>query len=142
MKKERENKIALFPCKANPPHIGHITTLLRIKDDYDKIIIDILNANRIISTTDAIKIFKKILDNFPNKFEYATHETSYTISMKTLPLFFLCEFDTVVSGNKKIIEIFNKHGFETRYIERTPFYCGRTIREALSQKPRLSSINS
>ena len=28
---------ALFPIKGQPPHIGHVLTLVRIYDEYDKI---------------------------------------------------------------------------------------------------------
>ena len=51
-------KIALFPCKANPPHLGHILTLLKYKDKYDKIIIDILDVDIAISVDDSIKLLK------------------------------------------------------------------------------------
>ena len=119
--------IALFPCKANPPHIGHIVTLLRIKDDYDKIIIDLLDTDLLISAEESISILRKVLDHFSGKFEYWTHEDSYATlnEFDNLP-----EFDVVVTGNKKIYENMKKNGFEVKFIERTPSFYGEFIREA------------
>jgi nicotinamide mononucleotide adenylyltransferase len=127
MMKNKKIKIALFPCKANPPHIGHIITLLRIKDDYDKIIIDLLDVDLHIKPKKSITIFKQILDHFPNKFEYNIHKVSYT---KTKIFDDIPNCDVIVTGNKKVYKNMKKNGLNVKLLERVPIYKGRYIREA------------
>ena len=119
--------IALFPCKANPPHLGHIITLLKIKDDYDKIIVDLLDADLLISAEESIEILKQVFDYFPEKFIFTTHKESYG-AMKDFSN--LPSFDIVVTGNEKIYKNMQKNGFKIRIIERIPSYYGEYIREA------------
>ena len=127
MTNHKKLKVALFPCKVNPPHIGHIITLLRIKEDYNKIIIDILDADLLISAKEAIFMLKEILDNFPDKFEYRTHKISYT-KIRNLSKFPKC--DVVVTGNKKLYKNLGKLGANVRLVDRVPVYRSRYIREA------------
>jgi nicotinamide mononucleotide adenylyltransferase len=121
--------IALFPCKLDPPHLGHVITLLNIKDDYEKIIIDILDhgEERLISPKEAISTIDQVLKHFPGKFEYRTHRQSYTLpcKFKDLP-----NFDVVVSGNQVLLDNMHRHGYATRHTKRTPVYQARFIREA------------
>ena len=100
--------IALFPCKAAPPHIGHIITLLKIKDDYEKIIIDILDTDLLISAEESKHILKQILDHFPGKFLFKTHKESYMTVKKfsELPI-----FDIIITGNKRVYKNMKKNGF-------------------------------
>ena len=126
--------IALFPCKANPPHIGHIITLLKIKDDYDRIIVDLLDTDLLISTEESIEILKNVLDFFPDKFSFTTHKDSYASieNFDNLP-----KFDVVVSGNEKVCKNMKRNGFEVRFIERIPSFYGEYIREAYLKGKKL-----
>ena len=36
--------MVLFPMQIQPPHIGHILTITKICDDYDKIILHIISG--------------------------------------------------------------------------------------------------
>ena len=127
MTNKRKYKVALFPCKANPPHVGHIISLLRIKKDYDKIIIDILDKDQLIPVKKSISDLKEIFDNFPGKFDYSTHKISYT---KTKSLDNVPKCDVIVTGNRKVARKFEKLGANVRVIDRVPVYRGRYIREA------------
>ena len=119
--------IALFPCKINPPHIGHIITLLQLMKDYDHIIIDILDCDILIPAEQAISILRKVLDFFPGKFSYIVHKQSYgtATDFQHLP-----DFDEVVSGNESICDNMKKNHFQVRFIPRTEGYRGEYIREA------------
>ena len=128
--------VALFPVKANPPHLGHILTLLRIKDDYDKIIISVLDVNLFITPKEVIKIFKKVFDHFPNKFHYFIHQYSFTTKTE---FDYLPPYDIIVTANKKVYDNVKKHGINVKLIERTPYYRGEDIRKANHRK-RYSSF--
>ena len=39
--RKKSKSVAFFPGKFQPVHMGHITSLMKIYDDYDKIIIGI-----------------------------------------------------------------------------------------------------
>jgi len=116
---------AVFPCKINPPHLGHIITLLKIKDDYDVIIVDVLDIDLIMSAVESINLIKKVLDFFPNKFEYKTHKVSYALESSGL-----LKDNVIITGNKKVYKKLKDEGFEVRFIDRTPIFRGEYIREA------------
>lgn len=130
VRNQKKQKVALFPCKANPPHLGHILTLLKLKDDYDKIIIDVLDVKLLISADESIVILKKILNYIPGKFEYNKHKRSYIYEYpEKIP-----KCDEVVTGNIKLYNKMIKQGINVRLIERTPIYKGELIRKAYNKK--------
>ncbi|MDD3493461.1 MAG: hypothetical protein PHU95_02800 [Candidatus Thermoplasmatota archaeon] len=121
--------IALFPCKLDPPHLGHVVTLLDIKDDYDTIILDVLDGGpeRLITVEEAVSLIHRVLRHFPGKYEYRVHKKSYasTGGFCDLP-----NFDVVVSGNQALLDNMREQGYKTRYVERVPVYRGEFMREA------------
>lgn len=119
--------IALFPVKANPPHLGHILTLLRLKDRYRKIMISILDVNLFIEPKEIIEILDKVLKYFPQKFYYNIHRQSLSNS-DFKELTDKLDFDVVVSGNRKVLDNAIKCGLKADFIERTPYYKGEDIR--------------
>lgn len=119
-------KIALFPCKLDPPHVGHVLTLIKISNDYEKIIVDIYeNDNKLLDLQERIDIISPILDLLDCEISYNIHETSYSKDISNHPV---C--DTVVSGNKKILSNFSKHGVPTRKIDESLFYRSSIIKKA------------
>jgi hypothetical protein len=119
--------IALFPCKIDPPHLGHAITLLGIRDDYTHVIVDVLDTGkeRFVPAGDAIALLDRVLGCFPGTYRYRTHTTSYTRSLDDLP-----DFDVVVSGNMRLLEFMHDHGYAVCYIERVPAYHAGCIRRA------------
>ncbi len=108
--------IALFPGKFQPPHIGHIQTLMNIYPDYDKIIVGITEDNpSVLSPSKVKKIFESILKHLP-KFEVilikGTIEGSDSID--NLP-----DFDILLSGNQKVIDHVKKFGKKADFTPRT-----------------------
>ncbi len=63
--------IAIFPVRGQPPHIGHILTLMRLYPLYDKIIIAVTSYTyggqkpQIIKPTESAKIFRQIFKHLP-----------------------------------------------------------------------------
>ena len=104
---------------------------MRIKDDYTKIIVDVFDTDLIILTDEAISILKEILDLFPNKYEFTTHDESYT---KTNDFSHLPKIDEIVSANEKVCNNMKKHGFKVRKIKRYKFYRSSLMREAFKKK--------
>ena len=135
--------IALFPGRMNPPHLGHIITLLKIKDDYDKIIVALTNENyngkkiNVISMDEKIFILNEVLKHFP-KFEIV----SYNEPFRTRTNF--CEFpkfDVVLTGNKGVYDNVIKQGLKAIFVDRTPIYRGEYIIEAYLKGIRRDESN-
>ena len=116
----------------NPPHIGHILTLLRIKDRYDKIIVAISDYNfegkksHVMTVDEVFTCLHEILKYFPN-FEIIIHKEPFRkrINFDDLP-----KFDIVITGSKEVYNNVVKRGLKAKLIKRIPVYRGEFIREA------------
>jgi len=136
--------IAIFPVRANPPHLGHIITLLSIKDDYDKIIIAVSDNTyngkkpQIIPKEEVAYILNEVFKHFPDKYEIVFSEERFVTRkyFNDLP-----EFDIVVSGNEKCCDNMKKQGIKVRFLERTPIYRSTFIREAYKRGMKYEKCN-
>jgi len=125
--------IAIFPVRANPPHLGHVISLLKIKDEYDKIIIAVSNNTydgkkpMLIPREEIINILNEVFKHFPDKYQIIKSEERFITRKKfdDLP-----KFDIVVTGNERAYLNMKRNGINVRYLERTPIYRGTFIREA------------
>ncbi len=109
-------KVAFFPGKFQPVHLGHIISLMKIYEDYDKIIIGITDDNpRILTLEERRNIFHSIFQ-YLGKFDYIFFDVALTSieDSKLLP-----KFDVCVSGNPDVIKKMKEFGFKTRYLERS-----------------------
>ena len=111
-----KNKTAVFFGKFQPPHLGHIITINRILNKFNKLIIAITFVNN--SNLNPYKIKKTFEEAFPNnkKINYKIIAGSIeegTASLKNL------KFDIAISGNKKIINILKKIGYKTMFQSRS-----------------------
>ena len=130
MKKIRKG-IAFFPGKFQPPHLGHIMTLMQLYQEYDKIIVGITeDGPNIMSQEERKAIFEKAFEHLP-KFKVVLLKGVLTenISLKDLP-----EFDICISGNKKVIEKIRSLGKEAKFFRRTKgiYFSGTKIRKLLN----------
>ena len=99
---------AVFPLRGQPPHIGHIITIVNIYDDYDKIILYVLDnpgkyhspKEFIMPPEEVANIFKKIFKHMP-KIEVIIGSKHFrdATSFDGLP-----EFDILVTGNEDLIK--------------------------------------
>ena len=122
--------IAFFPGKFQPVHLGHIVTLMKIYDKYDKIIIGITEDKpEVISQEERKIIFQSVLKYLP-KFEIVLIKGTIvnSISLEHLP-----NFDVCLTGNPQVIEKLNEFGLKTEMIERSEGlgFSGTQIRSIL-----------
>jgi len=113
---------ALFPIRGQPPHIGHILTLVRIYDEYDKILVRIIatpgkyygSKDFVLPPEKVASIFCEIFKHMP-KIEVIVSK-EHLRDMKSIdgsP-----PFDVIVSGNKRFLEGV-KHLKPVRYVPRS-----------------------
>jgi len=132
MKKIRKG-VAFFPGKFQPPHLGHIMSLMQLYPEYDKIIVGITeDGPNVLSQEERKTIFEKAFEHLP-KFEVVLIKGVLTEmnSLKDLP-----EFDICISGNKKVIEKIRGLGKETKFFHRTEgmYFSGTKIRKLLNSE--------
>lgn len=125
---------AIISMRANPPHLGHLLTLFRIKDEYDKIIIAITPSTHggtkssVMPINEIMDVFTEIFErNFDDKYQVVYSKTDFSTRTKfdDLP-----KFDVIVTGNKKSFEHMKSIGQNVVWQPRIPGYCGTYIREA------------
>ena len=116
MMQQNSKLVAFFPGKFQPVHMGHISSLMKIFDDYDKIIIGITSDSpNVLSLKSRKEIFKSVLSRF-NKFEYVFFDTAL-INIKDTNI--LPEFDVCVTGNQEVVDFMEKNNFKTRLLSRS-----------------------
>lgn len=140
---------AIFPVKGQPPHIGHILTIVSIYGDYDKIIVHILEEpgkyykeeDFLIPSHEVVDIFKNVFKYMP-KIEVMLDKFSLRdkTSFDDFP-----PFDVIVTGNKDF-EKDMKIKKPFRYVPRSTIHgfdiSGRLMRELMRSKGKGSIGNS
>lgn len=123
--------IAIFPGRFDPPHLGHIITIMRILPNYEKVIVAITDDNyggkkkRFMSARKREYILWQVFKNIHKvDIVYAGKGFRIRKQFDDLP-----PFDVVLSGNKAVIRNMHKHKIPTQYIERTRGYSGTKIRK-------------
>ena len=93
--------IAFFPGKFQPPHLGHIITIMSLYDKYDKIIVAITDENdSIISQQERKYIFQSVF-KYLDKVEI-TLLPGILVEFENANL--LPVFDVCLSGNDQVVE--------------------------------------
>jgi nicotinamide mononucleotide adenylyltransferase len=127
-------KVAFFPGKFHPPHIGHILTMLNILPKYKKLIIgvseDIPNDN-VTTPNDIRETLGLFFKNFKNVELSMIHGVLiHKKSLEGLP-----KFDVLLSGNPDVLNWAEHHGIEAKFVPRSEgvFCSGTEIRKILSE---------
>ena len=118
---------AIFLGKFQPPHLGHIRTIQKLAKEFDKLIVGITKSKPFLIEYEEIKqILNEILELYTN-IEIVLIDGS--IEEETANISSL-EFDIVVSGNHKVLDILSNKGYKTKFKERTEGigYSGSEIR--------------
>lgn len=131
---KQSRKVAFFPGKFHPPHIGHILTILSILPKYKKLVIGVtedtpsekvVNVSGIINT---LNLFFKEFDNV----EIILIRGVLTEKKNTdgLP-----KFDVLLSGNDTVLLWAKNNGVKVQYVPRSDgFLCsGTEIRSILHE---------
>jgi len=133
MMQKKSKSVAFFPGKFQPVHMGHITSLMKIFDDYDKIIIGITSDSPNVLSLNARKeVFESVLSRY-NKFEYVFFKTAL-VDIKDKSI--LPYFDVCVTGNQEVVDYMEKNNFKTRLLSRSEGvgYSGTEIRSIPNHK--------
>lgn len=130
-KLEDMKPIALFPGKFNPPHMGHLVTILEHQKNYSKFIILITNdipEDSVIKPKEISLLFKKIFKNSSSVEVMLFNKKMITMhSLDGLP-----NFDVLLSGNPEVIDWANKLNLKSEFVERSgEFISGLIIREQI-----------
>lgn len=124
-------RVAFFPGKFQPPHIGHIETIMSLYDEYDTIIVGITeDMPQVIRPIEIKNKFSNIFKYLPKfKFEIIKGILTESKSFDHLP-----NFNVLLSGNEKVIQKAKLLGFKTKFIERSEGigYSGTEIRSLIN----------
>lgn len=131
--------IAIFLGKFQPPHLGHIRTILKIAKEYDRVIVGITQGSlQIIEYKEVFDILTEIFVEFDNisivLIEGTIEDGSASLENYT--------FDVIVTGNYKVLEILQQRGYQVCFQSRTEGigYSGSEIR-GLSQNQYVVSLD-
>ncbi len=130
--------VGLFLGKFQPPHLGHVRTILSIKDDYDRLIIGVTEDEKILSSNEAKAIFIDIFKDFVN-IEVMIIKGIVEDGTAEIPK----NIDVILSGNHKVLDILSKQ-YSTKFISRTEGlgYSATEIRNSMLGSKMLSLKNS
>lgn len=118
---------SIFLGKFQPPHLGHVRTILKIAKEYDKLTVGItMGEPKLIEYEEVKAILEEALVGQTN---ITVQIVNGTIEGGTSDLTNL-DFDIVLSGNQKVLNILHKMGYKTKYQPRTDGlgYSGSEIR--------------
>jgi cytidyltransferase-like protein len=128
--KSDKNSVVFFPGKFHPPHMGHLSTILKLLPKYKKVIIGVtedqpensmLSVERIIDIIETV--FKKYNDISVCRIPGVLTEKE---SLEEMP-----NFDILLSGNPKVVEWAIRHNIIVKNVSRSEGLSGTDIREAL-----------
>ncbi len=105
--------VAIFLGKFQPPHLGHIRTILRIYKEYEKLIIGVTEDKKIMSTTEVCDILNEVFADFKS---IEVHKVTGIVEKGTVVI--PSGVDTVLSGNQKVLDKLSKE-YKTKFIPRT-----------------------
>ncbi len=129
-----KKNIGLFLGKFQPPHLGHVRTILNLKDDYDKLIVGVTEDERILSFNEIKTIFMDIFKDF-KKIEVMQIKGVVEQGSAEIPK----GIDVVLSGNHKVLDILSSQ-YNTKFVTRTEGigYSATEIRNSMLGSKMLS----
>lgn len=125
--------IAFFPGKFQPPHLGHILTVMSFYDDYDEIVIGVTDDGPyIISRSCTKEIFEKVF-RLLSKVNVVLIDG--ILCNRKSPVG-LPTFDVLLSGNPNVIVWAENHNVRALYVPRSEGlgFSGTDIRSITMEK--------
>ena len=130
-------KVAFFPGKFHPPHIGHIHTLLTLLPQYSKLIIGVSEhqPEAAILTPDEIQAS---IESFFKDYDNVEVCRIKGVLVEKENLDDLPEFDVLLSGNEDVLEWAKKQGLGYKFVPRSVgyLYSGTEIRTAFDERKK------
>ena len=126
--------VAFFPGKFQPPHLGHVLTIVGLLDQYNKVIIGVTDdIPKVLEQSDRVRIFKKIF-KYTNNIEVIPIQGVLTQYVQK-DIFLLPDFDICISGNKDVINNLKLLGINSKFSERSKGvgYSGTEIRSLIDE---------
>ena len=132
---DMSRKIAFFPGKFHPPHIGHIQTILNIIPKYRKVIIgvseDVPKEDVVTDPNDIILM----LEDFFRSFKNIEVCVIRGVLVEKENVIGLPKFDVLISGNPEVLAWAERYNIECRFIERSAGTLSSTgIRKILNEE--------
>ncbi len=128
-------KVAFFPGKFHPPHIGQIQTIFRILNKYKKIILCVSGHMPDDPVTTPYKIYCLLKSFFK---DYDNIEVIFLdeILINKTNLDGLPQFDVLLSGNEAVLNWAKSYNIECEFCERSEGFLlvGTDIREILNKE--------
>jgi len=129
---KKSMKIAFFPGKFHPPHLGHLKTLLDLSNKYNKLIVGVSEhkPENVVTTVDNIILILK--DLFKNHSNIEVVKIIGVLIEKEdtegLPV-----FDILLSGNESVLSWADSLGLTSEFVDRSDGYLfsGTEIRDEL-----------
>jgi len=122
-------KTILFPGRFDRPHIGHVITLQRLAEKYEKVIVVVLGYdNEFYEVTYRYQVLKECLDRCSGKYEIHINDIDWRnakhgVTVAECRTFFSkYKFDVYGTGNHKFLRTAAKAGYDVVYIERAYDY--------------------
>jgi len=125
--------IAFFPGKFQPPHLGHVLTICRLRKKYDRVIVGITNdVPRVIDRNEIRNIFKLVFEDSIDILIFDGKLTEWKSSMG------LPDFDELVSGNGEVLHWGRRMGIKSVMTPRTEGigYSGTEIRDLYKKRSK------
>lgn len=127
--------IAMFPIRGQPPHIGHILTLMKLYSLYDEIIIAVTSYTyegrkpQVLPPCEVVKVLEEVFKHLPKyKVVYVDEGFNKRTSFGDLPY-----FDVLVSGDMGLIRNTERFGIKNVFVPRSTI-CGLEISSTLIRK--------
>jgi cytidyltransferase-like protein len=132
---DQSRKVAFFPGKFHPPHLGHIQTINKIAADYRKVIVGVTGHTPESAVTTPEQIYRLLEAFFKNTEDIEVVFLEGTLVEKKntddLP-----DFDVLLSGNYDVIKWAKDHNLVAEFIDRSEgFLCsGTELRAILNEE--------
>jgi len=121
---------ALFLGKFQPPHLGHIRTIFKIAKEYESVVVCItMGEPKAMEYEEVKSILQEVFESSKN---ISVTLINGTIEGGVSNIDDI-EFDIIVSGNQKVLDILKKKGYKTQFQTRTEGkgYSGSEIRRLI-----------
>lgn len=110
-------EIAFFPGRFQPPHLGHITTIMNMYDKYDKIIVGITEGKPSILSVD--KVYDMLNNIFKHLPKIELCKIKHTLDDGSAVPYVPKGWDVLLTGNKLVLGIAEKYGWKAEFIPRS-----------------------